>query len=321
MAEDMRFHYVLSYTPSRTGPDGHFRQIAVELARRGLSVRTRSGYIAGSPEAPSPALRAIAALQLDPAPDAFPIFAEAMHFPAANGNGRIPVFVEVPGDALGYAPDQAGRMRGDLTLIVRVSDESGQPRAQMHQRYAPVESTAKESLLFHPQIELGPGRYTLEAVGYDAVNLVASVRTVMFSVPERAADDAQLSSLVVAKGVRRLAPEEGSADNPLAFDGALLQPNLGEAVRKSQTSELGFFFVAVPSGANAPTEATVEVWKDGSRVRSDRLRLEPRAEDGCVRQAGSIPISDLEPADYRLRVTMASSRETIGTEAAFTLAE
>jgi len=301
--------------------------VKVELSRRGLDVRTRSGYITSGADAqpPSPTIRAIAALHQDPAPQAFPLYAEALHFPGAEGNGKVPIFVEVPADALGYAPDSEGGLRADLTLLVRVLDSEGRPQALLQQRYAPTArpgaSDHVESLLFYPQLTLPPGRYTLDAVGYDAVGFVASVRTVVFDVPQATSGSLQLSSLVVAKGVRPLAPQEGEPNNPLAFDGALLQPNLGEAVHKSESAALGFFFVAYADGNDRASEATVEVWRGTARVRTQRLRLEPPESDGCVRQAGSVPLGSLAPDRYRLEVTMASATGPVRTATAFDLVE
>lgn len=46
LAEDMRFHYLLSFTPSRTDSAGRFRKLAVKVRRPGVRIRTRRGYLA-----------------------------------------------------------------------------------------------------------------------------------------------------------------------------------------------------------------------------------------------------------------------------------
>ena len=46
MADDMRFYYILSYTPQNDRPDGRFRKLSVKVRPRGLEVRTRRGYLA-----------------------------------------------------------------------------------------------------------------------------------------------------------------------------------------------------------------------------------------------------------------------------------
>ena len=48
MADDMRFHYILSYAPLNESYDGHFRKLAVKVHRPGLEVRTRHGCLSPS---------------------------------------------------------------------------------------------------------------------------------------------------------------------------------------------------------------------------------------------------------------------------------
>lgn len=57
LEEDMRFHWVLSYSPTNEKLDGRFRRLAVRVRRPGVSVQARKGYVAdrrARPTAPSP---------------------------------------------------------------------------------------------------------------------------------------------------------------------------------------------------------------------------------------------------------------------------
>jgi VWFA-related protein len=53
--EDMRFHYLIGYTPSNERWDGKFRSITVKVSRPGVRVQSRQGYYAirGIERAPS----------------------------------------------------------------------------------------------------------------------------------------------------------------------------------------------------------------------------------------------------------------------------
>jgi hypothetical protein len=124
----------------------------------------------------------------------------------------------------------------------------------------------------------------------------------------------------VARGVRKLESPDPDGEDPLVFDGSLLQPNLGEPVRKSETPDLAFFFVA-RGGEPAPEEATVEVWSHGIRVGRHALRLEPPDPDGTVRQAGALALAPLRPGRYTLTVEVASGERRAVTRASFRLAE
>jgi len=330
MAEDMRFHYVLSYTPRNATYDGRFREVSVDVQRRGVVVRTRHGYFATPPPAPrvlpDPTARALAALEVTPQPNDFPLHASALSFPADEPEGLVPVFLEVPCDQLEFAPGEDGELRGDITLVARIRDEDGRTLARLGQRFRPRPPSPMQpgiqagGLLYHRLVRLPAGRFLLEAAAHDAVAEKTSVRVRPFQVSGKDAAAVRLSSLVIAKGIRKLDSPPGAEADPLVFGESLLQPNLGETVRKSETPSLSFFFVAQGRG-RLPAEATVEVWGDGARVCRRALTLEPPDAQGNVRQAGSVSLGPLGPGLYTLKVVVASGDRFARTETSFSLAE
>src|SRR5262249_57662082 len=83
--EDMRFHYLLSYTPSNENYDGRYRTISVKVNRPGVHIQTREGYFAirAIECAPLKAFEAPAVARLDrsPRPTQFPVRALGLSFP------------------------------------------------------------------------------------------------------------------------------------------------------------------------------------------------------------------------------------------------
>ena len=329
MGEDMRFHYISSYTPRNRTDDGRFREVSVEVRRRGLEVRTRHGYFAMPPTVlrplPDPKAKALAALELTPPPSHFPLFAAALSFPTDGPEGLVPVFLEVPGDRFELAVGSDGSLRGDVTFVARIRDEEGRLFARLGQRFRPNAPlpTGKDvqtgGLLCHPLVRLPAGRFVLEAAAYDAVADKTSVRVQPFRGPEKEAA-ARLSSLVVAKAIRRLDPLPEEEPDPLVFGDSLLQPNLGETVHKSETPSLAFFVVA-QGRERLPEEAVVEVWGEGTRVGRSAMKLEPPDPEGTVRQGGSVSLASLRPGLYTLKVEVASGEGPARAEASFSLAE
>ena len=53
IGEELRNQYSLAYVPPNRPPDGKFRKIQVEVARKGLIVRARKGYYATPPGSPT----------------------------------------------------------------------------------------------------------------------------------------------------------------------------------------------------------------------------------------------------------------------------
>jgi len=334
--EDMRFHYILSYTPSNENYDGRFRQISVKVKRPGAAVHSRDGYFAVRPEGATPMLsyEAPALVQLDksPRPSAFPLQVTGLSFPEAKRPGLVPVLVEVPGTAMTYAPDKENKQmqRADFAIVVRVKDGSQQTVDRMSQHYvltaAPnqVANAQKGAVLFYRETDLQPGRYTIEAVGYDAVANKASVKTSTLDVPANRDGNLRISSLVLVKRIEDV-PEKDknpSNSNPLFYGQTLIYPNLGDPVRRSAQQMLSFYFTAYSDqAATAARRAAVEVRRGGQPVGQATMELPTPDSNGRIQHAGVLPIQSFTPGAYELKVTVADGRSLATTSAPFTVEE
>jgi VWFA-related protein len=334
--EDMRFHYILSYTPSNENYDGRFRQISVKVKRSGAAVHSRDGYFAVRPEGATPMLsyEAPALVQLDksPRPSAFPLQVTGLSFPEAKRPGLVPVLVEVPGTAMTYATDKENKQmqRADFAIVVRVKDGSQQTVDRMSQHYvltaAPnqVANAQKGAVLFYRETDLQPGRYTIEAVGYDAVANKASVKTSTLDVPANREGNLRISSLVLVKRIEDV-PERDknpSNSNPLFYGQTLIYPNLGDPVRRSAQQMLSFYFTAYSDqAATAARRAAVEVRRGGQAVGQATMELPTPDSNGRIQHAGVLPIQSFTPGAYELKVTVADGRSLATTSAPFTVEE
>jgi VWFA-related protein len=217
--EDMRFHYLLAYSPSNENFDGKFRTIAVKVTRPGLKVQTRQGYLAVRPTDSAP-LRtfeapALAVLDRSNPADQFPMQTIGLSFPEAERPGLVPVLVHVPGNIITYVPDQDDKSgkklhQADFAVVVRVKNEAKREVDRLSQRYllsapqANLEAARKGELLFYRQADLAPGKYTLEAVAYDAMSQKASVRSASIEVPRVQDGRMRLSSVVLVRRAEKV---------------------------------------------------------------------------------------------------------------------
>jgi hypothetical protein len=174
------------------------------------------------------------------------------------------VLVRAPGAAPTYVKDKDDKSgeklhRADFSVVVRIRNQAGEEVDRVSQHY-PL-SVAEQSLnaarngdiLFYREADLAPGRYTLEAVGYDAGGQRASVSTAVLDVPRVENGRPRLSSLVLVGRAERVGAAEKSSTNPLYFGDAILYPSMGEPFRKSRAPALGFYFTVygVPPGGPA----------------------------------------------------------------------
>ncbi len=336
MEEDMRFQYLLGYSPSNETYDGRFRTISVKVSRPALQVQTREGYFAVKPVEAKPlkTFEAPALAQLDrsPRPTGFPMQTMGLTFPDSRQPGLVPVLVHVPGNTIAYVADKADKsgqktQRADFTVIVRVKDETGREVDRLSQHYllsapeAKLDSARRGDLLFYRQAVLAPGRYTLEAVGYDGHSQKASVSTAAVEVPRVSADGLRLSSVVLVGRAEKVSDAEQKSDNPLFYGDTVIYPNMGEPFRKSTSSAVGFFFTVYGGSAPAARKATIEV-RRGDQV-AGRVTADLPAPDasGRTQFAGALPLQNFAPGTYDLKVTVADASGSATQQARFTLAE
>ncbi len=134
MATDGSAYYLLGYQPERP-PDGKWHRLEVEVARKGLQVRARRGYVAGAPAAgatrPAPSGRAKEA-----APAGLPVLsagspseiplrvASYLQGPDGAGAARVLIVVEIDGARVHAAQGDGGdKARLELSILAVSRDQ------------------------------------------------------------------------------------------------------------------------------------------------------------------------------------------------------
>ena len=330
--EDMRFHYLVSYTPTNMSFDGRYRTIAVKVARPNVTVQTRKGYFAVRPEYAVPVrgyeAPALALLDRSPRPDAFAIHLGALSFPENERPGLAPVLVEIPGNTMAWVPERTGgTSRAQFAVVVRIKDARGKEADRLSQEYSlqaasdKVKQLRAGSVLFYREADLPPGTYTVDAVAYDAIAQTASTRTSTFEVPTASPGAVRLSSLMVVGRAEKLTKEEQDGKNPLQYGEVMLYPNLGTPIKKSVAPVLGFFFSAYGKGAGPGQRATLEIQQGTKVVAKTSTELGAVDAKGRSLNAGVLPLNNIAPGAYTLKVSIADGQGVQFREAPFTVAE
>jgi VWFA-related protein len=325
--EDMRVHYVLTYVPKNQDYDGRFRQISLKVSRANLDVQTRKGYYAVDNTITSPVLGyeapAIGALSRAHGSNQFGLRVGALSFPEPQQPGLTPVLVEVPASAFTFTTDNEKKtFSSDFSILVLVRDASKNVVDKLSQHYPlsgtidKLDAARKGEILFYREAELKPGRYTLEAVAYDAPTGKASVGATSLDVPA-GTEQLRMSSLVLLKRADRLTAEEQKKDQPLHFGEVVVYPNLGEPIHKS-ARQLAFFFTTWPSkGSEKMMKLTLEVLQNGRSLAQIPADLPPADEHGRIKYASALPIENFPVGSYELKVTVTDGRSSTNRTASF----
>jgi VWFA-related protein len=329
---DMRNYYMLSYVPSNADFNGQYRNIVVRVNRPGVQVQHRKGYFAVHAPAGEPVLTyeapALAVLDRSSVPNAFPFRAGALRFPEASRPGLTPIVVQLPTAGLTFKPADDGKnYTSDVTVLVRFRNDSGELLEKHSQRYelqGPIDQMDRATLgevIFYRQPELPPGLYTMETVVYDSLSGKASVRFSTIEKPHVNPDALRMSSLVVVRRGERVPDDEQMPRSPLFVGDTLLHPNLGEALHHGQDAELPFYFTAYVPRGGGKASAELELLQNARPLARVPLELADPDAEGRVQQVSRIPIGQLKPGTYELRVTVRQASSAVAETALFRLVD
>jgi VWFA-related protein len=326
--KELNTYYLITYSPINPKYDGKFRNISVKVKRSGADVITRKGYFSVPPIGDSPLFyyeaRPLAALNQPTRPRDFSILVNGLNFPEENRLGRTAVEVEVPANAFTFSPDNERKIyTTDFSVVVLIKDQAKQVVDKLSHHYAllgplgSIDSAKKGRILFYRETNLPPGKYDIEAVAYDAVSNRASANQSIIEIPGFDESKLRLSSVAV---IQRAEQIKEKTDSPFLIGEVLVYPNLGEAIRKSATDKMGFYFNVYPAkGANDLPKLVLEVLQAGKSIAKLPLKLPPSDAGGRIQYASALPLGTLEPGSYELKIIVSDAIDTVSRSAAFTL--
>jgi VWFA-related protein len=329
--EDLHTYYALTYAPSNKEFDGRFRHVEVRLKRPGLNVQTRKGYYAINAALAAPVLSyeapAIALLSGGRRGVGFPLRAAGFNFPEPGRAGLVSVIVEVPQGTVSFATDAAKKTyQTDFTIVALIKDESQRVVQKLSNQYRlsgpaeQAEAARRGMILFYREVELAPGRYTLAVAAYDALSGRGSTIAEGVEVIGSGAG-LRLSSLAIVKRVEPLSEVEQQKAHPFHFNEVLIYPAVGEPLRKSGQKQLPFFltvYTNAGAGRVAP-KLTIEILQRGRPLGRATVELPPPDGEGRIKYASSLPLDNLPPGDYELRVTADDGAARAARTAPFTI--
>jgi VWFA-related protein len=311
---DLRNYYLIGYTPTNEKFDGRFRTIDVKVSRPGVTVAARRGYFAvrdpGGAAVNEWEAPALGALETKPVPNAFPVRAASLLFPEPGRPGLVPVVVDFKTAPLSFTPSSDGKTyASDFAVLVRFLDGKNQVVKKVSQHYevrgaiADLERAKQGEVLFYREPELEPGVYTMETIVYDNPTARGSVRFATVEVPKADPAALRMSSLVIAGRAEKVPEKDRRRENPLLVNDVVIYPNLGDPVSK-KAKEVGFFFSLYLARGGAAPEAVLDLIQNGKALGQIPLPLAAADSTGRIQQTGRVPIDQLAPGTYELRVAV-----------------
>jgi len=315
--EEVGSHYEITYSPTSTKFDGHFREIAVKVSRPGLKIEARRGYFAlpllnGEPMAPFE-MAALGAINASPAPRAFDYHVAALRFDRSPEAVNYRVVFSVPSRSLRFTEQTAARrFRLRVSVLALVKDDQDQVVGKATRDLPYVAPLDKEAAFREGEVtialplRLQPGRYHLDTAVLDREADAASVRRSVLVVPAAAAGGSgpDLSDIVFISGVQ--ANDNRDPANPLEFSGGRVSPVLEPVFRKSSGNDAMFYVIVYPraGAATAAPDVQVTILREGQTIAVVHPSL-PAADEvsGAIPVVSRISLAQLDPGAYEVDVT------------------
>lgn len=313
--EEVNSYYEITYDPAIETYDGKFRKTRVEIDRKDTVLHARNGYFAlpasirGTSVAPFE-FALLKAMDVKPAPEDVEFRSGSFRLSAGPNSIDELVIVEVPMSGIQFTEDPSDKtFRSRVSLLALVKDEKGEVIKKLTYdlpRKGPLTLLPQArggNFIYSEQVQLPPGKYTLETAVLDHEANKAAVKRAPL-VAEARPSGVGISSLCLVRNyqanVKGLDPKE-----PLQFQGGKITPTLSGQVFSVKGAQLSTFFIVHPDPAikDKPT-ANIQFLVDGAQVANADLPLPAPDSIGRIPYVMSVPAETLPSATYEILVTI-----------------
>jgi len=333
LIEDVSDYYEATYTSNLKDYDGQFHPIDIHPLRKGVSIRSRAGYFALSPEASgsfgvqpfeAPLLKALGAPQLT---DEIGFRQTILHMGGNAAGGQSELVIEVPGSHVQVHQDQRTLLyQAHLAILAQVKDKSGvvverfSEDVERNGALETVDTFRAGAITLQRHFRLTPGSYVLEAMVLDLLGGKAGGARTEFAVGG-ASDGPGLSDIAL---VRSLEPFGSAPDpmDPMLYNRSRVVPNLALEVAAG-TPRISFFFSIHPEGSAAVGESKLngkldmEIQRAGQTVSRSTMPIARGAEAEDLANLPTILAGALPAGDYRAVFTYVQDGKSISRDVAF----
>jgi VWFA-related protein len=324
-------YYVLGYYATNDKRDGRFRNVQVRVTRPGVTVRARKGYTA--PKGPRPSTAAANRLEAQMPAEirealASPIPARglgvsmfAAPFVGTAPKASVALVVEIDPEKLTFV-EKGGTFNEDVEIHVLAIDANGKVQgggrdvAPLRLHDAARALVVKNGFRVMRRLELPPGRYQIH-VGVRETNggVIGTIRQDL-DLPDYSKGQLQMSGIALtsASATRVL-----TANADPGFKDVL--PSPPTALREFPRTDTLALFVEVYDNQTVPHRVAINtsvVADDGKVVFTagdERANQELQGQKGGYGYTGKIPLAELPPGRYVLRIEARTLLSNGGTAA------
>jgi VWFA-related protein len=325
-------YYVLGYYATNAGRDGKFRNVQVRVARPGVNVRARKGYVApsgrrASTPTPSrlesqmpPEIREALASPIPTRGLGLTLFAAP--FSGVAPKASVAIVVEIDPERLAFV-EKDGIFAEDLDIHILAIDASGKiqdgvrDNAPLRLRPANHDAVVRHGLRVIRRLQLPPGRYQIHLAARAMNGKALGTIRQDLDVPDFSKEPLLMSGLTLTSESAARMP---TANPDPGFKDVL--PTSPTAIREFPRSDTLALFAEVYDNQTRVTHrvaiATTVAGDDGRvlfTTDDERSSQELQGKKGGYGYTAKVPLAQLAPGRYVLRVEAKTLLTNGGTAA------
>jgi VWFA-related protein len=319
--------YQASWTPPIKNYDGQFRPIHISALRKGLVIRSRTGYFAVPPTEASgvrpfevPLLNILAGTTI---PTDVAFHAGVLHLGELPDGNSGELAVQVPIAQLEQHEDSSTHITSVHAAIVAVIKDSKGTVLQRFGEDFPLHETpdmfrtdSGQSITFQDHFSADPGVYTLETAVMDRVANKTGAQRTTFTI-DSPSKGAALSDVAPVLSVEPAEEDTGTFD-PMRYRGGHVVPNLATELPKD-TRSLSLFFLLHPiAGSQTQPALRMQVIRNSQPIIDMPMELEKVSGSGAaIPYLATIHGHVFPPGPYQVKVFLSQDGSAASGSASF----
>jgi VWFA-related protein len=327
--DDLTTYYQAAYVPAIKVYNGQFRPIDIQPLRKGLIIRSRSGYFAIPPENGTgirpfevPLLTILASPQL---PTDIGFRMAVLHLGQLPDGNTGALTVEVPVSQLQIHDDANTHLSSvHVTIVAQIKNDKGgllqrfSEDIPRHETPDMLRSDEGQVITMQRHFSAEPGEYTLETAVLDRLGNKSGAQRTKFTISPVPHGPA-LGDIALVRTVEPM-HEETSTFEPMRYMDGRIIPDLSAELPENTRSLSLFFMVHPIAGSTSQPQLEMQIVRNGELLGKMPLELHKTSATGAaIPYLGTIQGHVFPPGNYQVKAVLTQDGQSVTSTATFSV--
>ena len=325
--DDLTTYYQAAYVPAIKVYNGQFRPIDIKPLRKGLVIRSRSGYFAVPPDNGTgirpfevPLLSILGSPQL---PTDIGFRMAVLHLGQLPDGNTGALTVEVPVSQLQVHDDANTHLSSvHVSIVAQIKNDKGgllqrfSEDIPRHETPDMLRSDEGQVITMLRHFSADPGEYTLETAVLDRLGNKSGAQRTKFTIDPIPHGPA-LGDIALVRTVEPM-HEETSTFEPMRYMDGRVIPDLSAELPENTRSLSLFFMVHPLAGSTSQPQLEMQIIRNGELLGKMPLELHKTSTTGAaIPYLGTIQGHTFPPGNYQVKAILTQDGQSVTSTATF----